>query len=46
MNWRLAQDWQLISPGQFEHGVKLMEQVGRLLGTRIKNSRKRTPTSS
>jgi hypothetical protein len=31
LNWRLAQDWQLVSPGQFEHGAKLMDEVGRLL---------------
>ena len=32
INWRLAHDWQLVSPGQFEHGMRLMEEVGRLLG--------------
>jgi hypothetical protein len=31
-NRRLAQDWQLVSPGQFEHGARLMDEVGRLLG--------------
>ena len=38
-NWRLAQDWQLITPGQFEHGLRLMEEVGRLLGAWLKTSR-------
>ena len=38
-NWRLAQDWQLITPGQFEHGVRLMEEVGRLLGAWLKTAR-------
>jgi hypothetical protein len=41
-NWRLAQDWQLISPGQFEHGVRLMEEVGRLLGAWLKTSWERS----
>jgi hypothetical protein len=27
-----AGHWQLISPGQFEHGIRLMEEVCRLLG--------------
>jgi hypothetical protein len=36
LNWRLAQDWQLVSPGQFEHGAKLMDEVGRLLGAWLK----------
>ena len=43
-NWRLAQDWQLISPGQFEHGIRLMEEVGRLLGAWLKAQRAR-PTA-
>lgn len=40
-NWRLAQDWQLISPGQFEHGMRLMEEVGRLLGAWLKTAREK-----
>lgn len=36
LNWRLAQDWQLVSPGQFEHGARLMDEVGRLLGAWLK----------
>ena len=36
MNWRLAHDWQLIGPGPFEHGMRLMEEVGRLLGAWLK----------
>jgi hypothetical protein len=38
-NWRLAKDWQLITPGQFEHGLRLMEEVGRLLGAWLKTCR-------
>jgi hypothetical protein len=39
MNWRLAHDWQLIGPGPFEHGMRLMEEVGRLLGAWLKQTR-------
>jgi hypothetical protein len=39
LNWRLAQDWQLVSPGQFEHGARLMDEVGRLLGAWLKAAR-------
>lgn len=38
----MAQDWPLISPGQFEHGVRLMEEVGRLLGAWLKTARIQT----
>ncbi len=31
-HWRLAHGWALVSDGQFEHGAKLMDEVGRLLG--------------
>ncbi len=37
---RLAHDWQLISAGQFEHGAKLMDEIGRLLGAWIKTAQK------
>lgn len=36
LHWRLALDWQFVSPRQFEHGVRLMDEVGRLLGAWIK----------
>ncbi len=36
MHWRLALDWQFITQRQFEHGVRLMDEVGRLLGAWIK----------
>ena len=39
MHWRLAYGWNLISDGSFEHGMRLMEEVGRLLGAWLKNSR-------
>lgn len=38
-NWRLAQDWQLITPGQFEYGIRLMEEVRHLLCAWLKTSR-------
>ncbi len=43
LNWRLAHDWHLVSPGQFEHGAKLMDEVGRLLGAWLKNARAASP---
>lgn len=45
-NWRLAQDWQLITPGQFEHGIRLMEEVGRLLGAWLKAQRAQPSASA
>lgn len=36
MQFRLAHDWSLITEGQFEHGAKLMDEIGRLLGTWLK----------
>lgn len=41
LNWRLAFEWQLITEKQFEHGAKLMEEVGKLLGAWLKNARAR-----
>ena len=37
---RLAHDWQLITGAQFEHGARLMDEIGRLLGAWLKTSRK------
>ncbi len=39
MNWRLAHGWKLVTDGQFEHGVRLMDEVGRLLGAWMKTAR-------
>ena len=39
LHWRLAHGWQLVSDGTFEHGVRLMDEVGRLLGAWLKNAR-------
>lgn len=44
-NWRLAQDCQLIRPCQFEHGIKLMEEVVWLLDAWLKAQRAK-PTAS
>jgi 23S rRNA-intervening sequence protein len=41
LNWRLAFEWQLITEKQFEHGAKLMDEVGKLLGAWLKNARAR-----
>jgi len=32
LQWRLAQETKCISTDQYEHGGKLMDEVGRLLG--------------
>ena len=39
MHWRLAHGWTLVSDGQFEHGARLMDEVGRLLGAWLKSAR-------
>ena len=39
MYWRLAHGWALVSDGQFEHGARLMDEVGRLLGAWLKSAR-------
>jgi hypothetical protein len=41
LNWQLAFEWQLITEKQFEHGEKLMDEVGKLLGAWLKNARAR-----
>lgn len=33
LQWRLSHTLKCISTGQYEHGAKLMNEVGRLLGT-------------
>ena len=38
MQLRLCHDWEHISAAQFEHGVRMMDEVGRLLGAWIKTS--------
>lgn len=38
-NWRLALDWSLITERQFEHGAKLMDEVGKLLGAWLKTAK-------
>ena len=38
MNLRLCHDWEYLSSAQFEHGVRMMDEVGRLLGAWIKTS--------
>jgi len=40
MQLRLCHDWEYISAAQFEHGVRMMDEVGRLLGAWIKTSSK------
>ena len=32
LQWRLAHELQCISIGQYEHGARLIDEVGRLLG--------------
>lgn len=39
MQWRLAYGWALFGDTQFEHGVRLMAEVGRLLGAWLKNTK-------
>ena len=39
MHWRLAHAWSLVNDGSFEHGVRLMDELGCLLGVWLKNSR-------
>ncbi len=34
--FRLCRDLELITPGQYEHGARMMAEVGRLLGGWIK----------
>jgi hypothetical protein len=36
MQWRVAHDLHCISTSQYEHGARLMDEVGRLLGARRK----------
>jgi len=38
--WRLCQDLKFITPGQYEHGARMVDEVGRLLGAWIKRSKK------
>jgi len=33
VQWRLACNLKYVSIGQFEHGARLMDEVGRMLGT-------------
>lgn len=33
LHWRLCRTLQLIEPGRYEHGARLIDEVGRLLGT-------------
>jgi len=40
MQLRLCHDWEYISAAQFEHGVRMMDEVRRLLGAWIKTSSK------
>lgn len=30
--WRLVYDWRWINPGQYEHGGRMVAELGRLLG--------------
>lgn len=32
LQWRLAHELKCVSTGQYEHGARLMNEVGRLLG--------------
>jgi hypothetical protein len=32
LQWRLAHELKCISTGQYEHGARLMDEIGRLLG--------------
>ena len=36
MQWRAAHDLRCIATSQYEHGARLMDEVGRLLGARRK----------
>jgi len=40
--WRLVYDWRWITLGQYEHGSRLVAELGRLLGA----WRKKTPVST
>lgn len=32
LHWRLCRTLELIPPGRYEHGVRLIDEVGRLIG--------------
>jgi len=32
LHWRLSRTLQLVEPGRYEHGARLIDEVGRLLG--------------
>jgi hypothetical protein len=32
LHWRLCRTLQLIEPGRYEHGARLIDEIGRLLG--------------
>lgn len=32
LHWRLCRTLELIEPGRYEHGARLIDEVGRLLG--------------
>lgn len=32
LHWRLCRAFELIEPGRYEHGARLIDEVGRLLG--------------
>jgi hypothetical protein len=38
VHFRLAKDLELISIGQYEHGARMMSEIGRLLGGWLKSS--------
>ena len=32
LHWRLCRTLELVAPGRYEHGARLLDEVGRLLG--------------
>jgi hypothetical protein len=44
VQWRLAHELRCISTDQYKHGARLIDEVGRLLGTRRKGGQ-RIPTA-
>jgi hypothetical protein len=32
LHWRLCRTLELVAPGRYEHGARLIDEVGRLLG--------------
>lgn len=39
LHWRLCQSLSLIPPARYEHGARLLDEIGRLLGAWLGNLR-------